>query len=262
MLGILRRNGDNGIALQRRLVMSSRSRSVLAWLASLLAVALVVGSAWLLFGMFRPPARQVTVVTVDDAALARSRANLRPRRAPEAPRWFQAAAQRWSDDDAPDGVRQLLGTYWRIKSADMIMEVEKPAGETAISFRYLAPVFAPPEIATTLDIARAGRSARPRGIPDLTPQQVQQLRALTLPEGAIVSPEHQRQALRLWDGYESAAEAGREAAEKDLLAGLAKISADSAQPTRQAYLAFAEQVRSILTAPQIEAFSKTGRPAR
>ena len=235
--------------------MGQRSKNIARWTASLLAVALVAAIAWFLWKVSRPSSGQHTTVVLEG-----DRPDL-PRRGrrgppPEAPKWFQNAAKRWSDADAPEGVRQLLGSYWRVKSAGMIMEVEKQGEDARISFRYLALDFATPELRALFAAAREARGIKPRGIPDLTAAQVEQLKAQEMPEGAVVAAADHERAKSLWKAWETAEDAAKPAAEKALVDALAQIAAASREPTKLAYLSFADKARTILTAQQIQAFSQ------
>ena len=245
--------------------MSDRSRRVAAWSASVVALALVAGVMWLLWQVSRPGKQQMTTVVLDGDKVQNERGMRmgRPDRpAPEAPRWFQNAARRWSDADAPEGVRQLLGSYWRVKASNLIMEVEKRGEAVQLSFRYLSPDFVTPELRALHGAAREVRNVRPRGLPNLSPQQMEQLKAIPVPEGAVVSAADREQAMTLWKAWESASDPQKPAAEKALVAGLTQIAQKNIESTKQAYTAFADKVRPVFTPEQIEALLKSRQGAR
>ena len=245
--------------------MSDRSRRVAAWSASVIALVLVAGVVWLLWQVSRPGKQQMTTVVLDGDKVQNERGMRmgRPNRpAPEAPRWFQNAARRWSDADAPEGVRQLLGSYWRVKASNLIMEVEKRGEVVQLSFRYLAPDFITPELSALHAAAREARNIRPRGIPSLTPQQVEQLKAVPLPDGAVVPDADREKAMTLWKAWEAAAEPAKPEAEKAIVVELTQIAQRNAEATRQAHALFAGKIKPIFTPEQLDTLLKSKQGAR
>jgi hypothetical protein len=164
--------------------------------------------------------------------------------------------------NAPDGLRQLSQDSWSIKGGRAFLQVRRKQDDS-LELRFVYPFddLLPDEtialIRTRWSSSQVERLADQL---DITPEQIQQLKAVSTATDIPVNPEDRKKLTSLFNDYLSATD--KEPAEKALVAGVTAIDQNYYDRTIEKIGAITTQVKKIFQEGQLTALMERFGPRR